>query len=86
MICKPWYYQLYGGELRIGKFFSSTCNSLNSTLYEIAFAQGLNPFEMAEELGDRQRNFHEMGLDDRVLKVCFFNGNVLYYHPVSLVK
>jgi len=33
---------------------------------------------MAEEEGNRQRNFHEMGLDDRVLKVCFFNENVLY--------
>jgi hypothetical protein len=26
---------------------------------------------MAEDVGDRQRNFHEMGLDDRVLKVSF---------------
>jgi len=34
--------------------------------------------KMAEEVGDRQRNFHEMGLDDRVLKVCFCNENVLY--------
>jgi len=39
---------------------------------------GIESVKMAEEVGDRQRNFHEMGLDDRVLKVCFSNENMLF--------
>jgi hypothetical protein len=47
-------------------------------LHEIAYAPGLNLFKMAEEVGDRQRNFHEMGLDDRILKVSFHLTKMCY--------